>query len=100
MIVKNESCLYCGEKMESKTAKKKFCSNLHRLYYHRELKRGSLVKVNNLTAPNTEIKPVTPIKSNYAIDTTKTVEAIPVFKNAVEKIIWEQRQKILNNKKK
>ena len=28
--------------MESKTAKKKFCSDLHRLYYHRELKRGTL----------------------------------------------------------
>jgi len=37
MIKKTENCLYCGEKMESKTAKKKFCSTLHRVYYNREL---------------------------------------------------------------
>lgn len=42
MIKKREFCLYCNEKMESKTAKKKFCSDLHRLYYNRELKRGTL----------------------------------------------------------
>ncbi len=36
MIKKRETCLYCGEKMESITAKKKFCSTLHRVYYFRE----------------------------------------------------------------
>lgn len=36
MIKKTENCLYCGEKMESKTAKKKFCSDLHRVYWNRE----------------------------------------------------------------
>lgn len=29
--------------MESKTAKKKFCCASHRLNYHRELKRGTLI---------------------------------------------------------
>ncbi len=38
MIKKRETCLYCGEKMESITAKKKFCSALHKLYWHRENK--------------------------------------------------------------
>lgn len=38
MIKKTENCLYCGEKMESKTAKKKFCSDLHRVYWNRENK--------------------------------------------------------------
>ena len=42
MIKKTENCLYCGEKMESKTAKKKFCSDLHRVYYNREKERGTL----------------------------------------------------------
>lgn len=37
MIKKTENCLYCGEKMESKTAKKKFCSDLHRVYWNREI---------------------------------------------------------------
>lgn len=36
MIKKIENCLYCGEKMESKTAKKKFCCPLHRVYWNRE----------------------------------------------------------------
>jgi len=36
MIQKSKTCLYCGEEMESKTAKKRFCSDLHRVYYNRE----------------------------------------------------------------
>lgn len=42
MIKKIESCIYCHEPMESKTAKKKFCSEKCRVYYHRELARGTL----------------------------------------------------------
>ena len=42
MIKKIENCIYCGERMESKTAKKKYCSDLHRVYYNREKKRGTL----------------------------------------------------------
>lgn len=44
MIKKTENCLYCGEKMESVTAKKKFCSNLHRVYWNREKQMGTLGK--------------------------------------------------------
>jgi hypothetical protein len=43
MIKKTENCLYCGEKMESKTAKKKFCCDLHRVYWNREKKISQLV---------------------------------------------------------
>lgn len=39
MIEKRETCLYCGEPMESKTAKKKFCRPLHRVYWNRENKQ-------------------------------------------------------------
>lgn len=45
MIKKRENCLYCGEKMESITAKKKFCSALHKLYWHRENKKGAVEDV-------------------------------------------------------
>jgi len=38
MIQKRKTCLYCGEEMESVTAKKKFCSDLHRVYWNREKK--------------------------------------------------------------
>jgi len=51
MIKKRETCLYCGEKMESITAKKKFCSPLHKLYWHRENKsnKGILHALINTT---------------------------------------------------
>lgn len=39
MIEKIENCLYCGSKMESITAKKRFCSDQHRVYYNREKKK-------------------------------------------------------------
>jgi hypothetical protein len=43
MIKKTENCIYCGEKMESITAKKKYCSDKCKLYFNREkniIKRG------------------------------------------------------------
>ena len=43
MIKKTENCIYCGEKMESVTAKKKFCSPLHRVYWNRERKAADLI---------------------------------------------------------
>lgn len=56
MIKKTDNCLYCGEKMDSKTAKKKFCSNTHRVYWNREKKAAKL-----LTASNDEdLKPASP----------------------------------------
>lgn len=55
MIKKIENCVYCNEKMESKTAKKKFCSDLHRLYYHRELKRGTLIFNKSVKKEESEI---------------------------------------------
>jgi ribosomal protein L24E len=36
MINKIENCLYCGQKMESVTAKKRFCSDKCRVYYSRD----------------------------------------------------------------
>ena len=40
MIKKVDCCIYCGEKMESITAKKRYCSAKCRLYFNREKKRG------------------------------------------------------------
>lgn len=45
MIKKSETCIYCGEKMESITAKKRYCSSKCKLYYNREKnKRGAPLK--------------------------------------------------------
>ena len=38
MIQKKENCQYCGIKMESITAKKKFCSDKCRVYFNRQSK--------------------------------------------------------------
>jgi predicted nucleic acid-binding Zn ribbon protein len=43
MIKKIENCIYCGEKMESITAKKKYCSAKCRLYFNRERKKAIIV---------------------------------------------------------
>lgn len=43
MIQKIENCTYCGDKMKDvKSAKRKFCNDKCRIYYGRELKRGTL----------------------------------------------------------
>lgn len=49
MIKKRNTCLYCGEKMDSVTAKKKFCSDVHRVYYNREQKQK--LKGENVSLP-------------------------------------------------
>lgn len=105
MIKKTENCLYCGEKMESKTAKKKFCSDLHRVYWNRENKtkedgranqfenaarsrdtnginndeiRES--KVTDLTKPTNLVEPEKPMgseKSNFVVNTNpKTLDQL------------------------
>lgn len=54
MIKKRENCLYCGEKMESVTAKKKFCSDLHRVYWNRENPKGKTKPKNENIDPPKE----------------------------------------------
>jgi hypothetical protein len=39
MIKKRETCMYCEEPMESVTAKKKFCSDKCKVYWHRTKKK-------------------------------------------------------------
>jgi hypothetical protein len=56
MIKKSDTCLYCGEKMESQTAKKKFCSTKCRVYYNRELKVQSVSVIVNKPLENVEKK--------------------------------------------
>lgn len=59
MIKKRDNCLYCGDKMESKTAKKKFCSSKCRIYYKREKARGTLYvgKVDEIISSVNNVQP-------------------------------------------
>lgn len=43
MINRTPYCIYCGEKMESKTAKKKYCSDKCRVYFNREYPNGKTI---------------------------------------------------------
>ncbi len=64
MIKKIENCLYCGEKMESITAKKKYCSNKCRLYYNRERNVLEVPKqVDNIKPEQVVIKKVEVLES-------------------------------------
>jgi len=46
MIEKIKNCFYCGKEMESITAKKRFCSDVHRVYYNREKNKNNTFKLS------------------------------------------------------
>ena len=59
IIRKRETCLYCGEKMISRSANRKFCSVNHRIYYFREKNKKKeviLEKLGKSRKKNPEIK--------------------------------------------
>jgi hypothetical protein len=51
MIKKKENCLYCGEKMESLTAKKSFCSVKCRVYFNRTNKTSQIAPNLGVSKP-------------------------------------------------
>lgn len=68
MIEKRKTCKYCGAEMKSMTAKKQFCSDVHRVYWNRENKQA--VIVTDLTKPKTsEFK--SPAQPNTTVNTKK-----------------------------
>jgi hypothetical protein len=62
MIKKKENCEYCGEKMESKTAKKRFCSDKCRVYFSRESKNAPVIAETAKISIKIE-KPINTIKT-------------------------------------
>jgi predicted nucleic acid-binding Zn ribbon protein len=54
MIKKKENCLYCGEKMESLTAKKRFCSEKCRVYFNRSNKTGKTTAILGVSKPKAD----------------------------------------------
>ena len=104
MIKKKENCEYCGEKMESKTAKKRFCSEKCRVYFNREskyFKEKNLIEIidttgnpnilanSDLMASNLANKPK---KVEIPIENKKTPKnglKMPLGLSASEKIEWK-----------
>jgi hypothetical protein len=43
-------CIYCNERMESQTSKKKFCSDKCRVYFHRKYPNGNVISATELAS--------------------------------------------------
>jgi hypothetical protein len=89
MIKKTESCIYCGEKMESITAKKKYCSDKCKLYFNREkniIKRGPPFK--NMPPYGTGASNLGDIIANGTI-TAENHKAPPKGLKGIDLVIWK-----------
>jgi hypothetical protein len=86
------NCLYCGKEIGFVTAKKKFCSDLHRVYWNREQKLNRKeIKIQDDTTPTNVIKPFEQPKTNYTINTTG--EKMPDSLNWKEQLEWKRNHK-------
>ena len=81
MIKKSENCLYCGTKMESITAKKRFCSDIHRVYWNRENK--AVKKLKKELENDTEFSGIIPEINNLPPIKTEIQKQIEEIKNQV-----------------
>ena len=91
MKKKRETCKYCGKKIEPKTTRGEFCSDKCRVYWNRESK-GQWVHKDDIPKP---------AETGYEYvqeQEEKMNQAAPEFKNAVERMFWEEKQKLLNKK--
>jgi len=102
MKLKSEKCLYCDAKLEAKTTRQRFCSDKCRVYWNRE---NSAIKVSHLqvaanVSPIAPHKPKRPNNSdNQASPASEQKPEIPAFKNEIERMFWEEKQKLTNKNK-
>lgn len=106
MIKKSDNCLYCGEKMESITAKKKYCSSLCRVYYNREknsqLENGipdkSDTEVPSISPQELKTIPLGPNKDMPGVGVTleKIKESCPKELTGLDRTIWIKEQRKIN----
>ena len=91
MIKKKENCEYCGEKMESKTAKKRFCSEKCRVYASR-LKRvlkEEDMRINTIRDKMYSNRPNYAFKHGFGTITTKTQKTPPEGLKGIDLTIWK-----------
>jgi protein-arginine kinase activator protein McsA len=91
MIKKKENCEYCGEKMESVTAKKRFCSEKCRVYASRlkkVLKKedNRINEIRGALYGNVENLALKPENGKLNID-------IPKGLTGVDLLIWKSQNK-------
>ena len=91
MIKKKENCEYCGEKMESKTAKKRFCSEKCRVYASRlkkDLKKED-ARVNTIRDKLYNNGANYAFKHGFGTINTKTQKIPPEGLKGIELAIWK-----------
>jgi predicted nucleic acid-binding Zn ribbon protein len=89
MIKKSETCIYCGEKMESITAKKRYCSSKCKLYYNREknkVKRGAPFK--NMP-PYDKSSPKSVVNSKLEQIPVENHKTPPKGLKGIDLVIWK-----------
>lgn len=80
---------------------KQFCNSTCRskFWYGMNVKNKESVRVEikDLTKPTNQLKPKTQPKTNYSINTaSEQKNEPPAFKNEIERMFWEEKQKIKN----
>ena len=85
MIKKKENCEYCGEKMESKTAKKRFCSDKCRVYFSRESKNAPIIA----ETAKISIKTEKTINDTKIPQTPKNAKEMPKGLSIMDQIQWK-----------
>ena len=83
MIKKKENCEYCGEKMESKTAKKRFCSEKCRVYFSRTKSVLENEPQKQIIGSNFDFK------LENGTSTAKTNIEPPLGLKGIDLIIWK-----------
>ena len=96
MIKKSEFCGYCEEKMDSITAKKKYCSNKCRLYAKRE--RDALPE-NRILANFLSVKIPKKLPNNSIKEESKTNNKYALLNNSETISNSELEARIANYKK-
>lgn len=91
MIKKTENCLYCNEKMDSKTAKKKFCSDKCRVYRNRELKYNA-VKISQALPEQLGMKEAIVEEKKQTFLSLPTYN--DVIKMAVDGKTWDELKEV------
>jgi predicted nucleic acid-binding Zn ribbon protein len=95
MIKKKENCEYCGEKMESITAKKRFCSEKCRVYLSRlksVLKNEPQKQIIGSNLEDVRKLVQIPVQSEK-----KPILEPPNHLTGIDLIIWKAENKNKNN---
>jgi hypothetical protein len=85
MIKKKENCEYCGEKMESKTAKKRFCSEKCRVYYNREANKAPVIA----ETPKISIKTEKTTNNTKIPQAPENAKEMPKGLSIMDQIQWK-----------